>query len=233
MPQSHKVYQPHINIDRVPELEREAAWTINNLLNNLDYHLRCFAAAVSLYKHAAELHKIVDPEGEPNTHLYSEVHDAWRRVAGRDGAITLFHYEKTFKGIYQALRACPTVAKLVNRSALDDGASIFRRRFPDATPLRHGVAHMADLAANVPKYLRHAFTGDYDGPPPRGLKLRGVEKVMVSDYLQGDVFTTTWGKKIVSYEVSSESYDHLMASAQKIWQAFEEPTIILSLPSEK
>lgn len=47
------------------------------------------------------------------------------------------------------------------------------------------------------------------------------------------LFTITFDKKVVSYELSAASVDHLRFAGRKFWDAFEQPTIKLSLTPEK
>jgi hypothetical protein len=233
MVEQHTVYQPHITIERLPEAEREYGQLLNNLIRNLNYHVRAFAAALTLYEYATtesgnertkELEKPTPPPGHAP---YSEVLDSWRYVAARDGALTLYHFQRTFEGIKPALDRCPTVASLIDETSLVEGRRIFRRRFPHTVQIRKAVSHLADLASSVDGFDEHAFSGSYKGPVG-GISFKN-KQVIIVDLLQGNVFTTTFEKKILTYELSEESLEQLRLSGETIWNAFDAPTIKLTL----
>jgi hypothetical protein len=80
--------------------------------------------------------------------LISDVRDIarpWVFVAGRDGAMSIYHFAKSMEGMMAFLGQCPTVLDKVDRTKLRSARKMLRELFPDFEAVRHAVAHAGEL----------------------------------------------------------------------------------------
>jgi len=86
----------------------------------------------------------------------------WKRVAGRDGAMTIYHFHIALSGIQETVAECPTLSATIDRSLFRSANKLLRKYFPDYIDIRDAVAHTAETTRNHQKHDVHSVK-DYVG----------------------------------------------------------------------
>ena len=84
-------------------------------------------------------------------------------MAGRDGAMTLYHFSARINRYSSSMDAMPTIQKLVKHKDLRIARKMFVSFFPNFENLRHAVAHHGELRRDRRSTERNSFTGVYSG----------------------------------------------------------------------
>lgn len=175
-----------------PTSEWHAAYLVKSALESLDRHIEGFAAAVAIYDFSIAL-----PNNAPE----------WKFVAGRDGAMTIYHFGVVIEGIRKSLAVARTLGQSVNHDIIRDAQKKFRLAFPDATKLRDGVSHIAEKMKTTDLHKEHSIRG----------------ALTITDAYVGRVFIISWEGDSVTYEVSESSLRCLQEIRDSIWSSFLPP----------
>ncbi|MEQ1710987.1 MAG: hypothetical protein ABL908_06250 [Hyphomicrobium sp.] len=108
---------------------------------------------------------------------------------------------------------------MVQKPLLKSAERLFRARFPDYIDVRDAVAHAGDKLRTVDKYDEHAVVGTVEFGP---MHFQDAQKTTITDSLNGRLFTNTWERRILSHEISAQSFNTLVQIKNKIWSAFAE-----------
>ena len=195
----------------VPEAERGAAWHIEMLLSNMDSYVENFHAAISLFVIAKT------PEALERTDRYTVA--AWRRLAARDGAMTIYHFAKCFEAIKAACHAHPTITGLVDRELVRAATRLFNEKFSSCEEMRDSVAHVADKARPPESLDSHSLKGEHR--IPGGLKTGPESSTFISGCFNGDTFMMTHEGYLLFYDVTEETLRSLEAVRDQMFQAFQ------------
>jgi hypothetical protein len=187
-------YWPSINMELLPWEEQLIAWRLSAIgLRGLLIYCRGFQVALSLFDFASAN---IDPNGkEPERGLpFKE----WLYLAGRDGALSIFHFGKAMGQIRNVIFAsCPVLASHLDRQAFKSVVGSFDKTFPRWEAVRHAVAHHAELHIDPLIAREHSIQ---TGP--------GASRSF-SNLLSGRRFSHTFEEGTCEYELSQDTLDRL------------------------
>ena len=131
-------FPPRLNEEGLPEAERETARNISSALMSLMSYIESFRDALALFDFCDTLDK------------RAAGNNAWKFLAARDGAMTIFHIGRAMAAVHEALdaRSCPALLAMIDIPALRLARRRLEGLFPDFEELRHSVAHAGDNATN-------------------------------------------------------------------------------------
>ncbi len=197
-----------ISITEFPAGERQAISHIGARLAALNSYIEDFDAAVSLFhmaigwisilqtpdlrRYAAQL-----PEKRPDKLI------RWATIAGRDGAMTIYHFGKTISSIREfGFVDCPVFKKEIDHAALRAAQKLFNTSFPNYLNLRHSISHSAELVKDI---------------KTRDQNAAGIWTFQ--NFLQKQTFHNTFNGKVFSFEISVQTLSRL----RQVKSAFEVP----------
>src|SRR5947207_15098806 len=89
----------------------------------------------------------------------------WLYVAGRDGALTIFHFGKAICQIRNVIfESCPVLASHLDRNAFRSVVVSFDKTFPSWEAVRDAVAHHAELHIDPLTAEEHSVRGPLSIP---------------------------------------------------------------------
>ena len=147
---------PSINMGFLPAEEQLIAWRLSSIgLRGLLVYCRGFQVALSLFDFA--IANVPKKEKEPEIGLpYRE----WMHLAGRDGALTVFHFGKALCEIRDVVfQQCPVLNSFLDRKAFKDVVGSFNIAFSRWEAVRHAIAHDGELHPTRLKRKSITFTG--------------------------------------------------------------------------
>jgi len=213
--------------DRIAEEDRNVAWEINDSLYSITRYGEDFGAAVQLFDFSTaqsdelqrlkplqpDMTSLPTPEHVAQVTAYTsavwdvraqrQIYDRWHFIAARDGAVTIFNFGRSMEGIRASLRKCPSLNAIIDQDALSASTRMLRDRFPRFDGMRHTVAHAAEFSHTEEARADHA-----------------AGNLFISSSLFGREFTATFDGKVVSYEISMDSFEVLKAVALMFISAF-------------
>lgn len=208
---------PDLRLCNFPEDEHGQIWTISGQLGDLSSYLKNFEAAVSLFDfciQAIQSQRGIDPQ--INVHGMASLH-RWQLIAGRDGAMTIYHFAKTMTAIRAGMSKCSSFRQLVNHDILRAATKLFEQLFPDFEGIRHAVAHTAELVRTAEATKMNSFTGSCAGS---ALNFDEADRLMLRSVLLNRQFTLTWNAKLLSYDVSRQTTELLARVLQQLYSGF-------------
>jgi hypothetical protein len=140
----------------------------------------------------------------------------WMNLAARDGAMTIYHFDRVLVKSGRSFKECPTLMGLVDHNAFSAARREFSRTFPKAARVRHGTAHKAEMGETLASVASNGFSGKLDGPWLSG----AFGNLTIEDSLMDRMFTTTHQGEILSYEVSTATLDALHHIATLFYSGF-------------
>lgn len=215
---------PHINFDKVPPKERDAAHSVQSGALDLTNYVEQFGAALNLFDFCAsqEFHINNQPRPLLPQHIrFLETSRGWAHMAGRQGAMAIYHFGVACDGIREALTECDTVRNAMDYNAFKQARRAFRKAFPDSENVRHAVAHVADKIKTPAKVREHGFTGSHN--IGTGLVISDSTLNTFTDIIVGRTITNSWSGKLYSYELSTQTRDTLEQIKHAVWLAFRPP----------
>lgn len=237
-----ETHLPPFDITKIPYKDRDSAMMIWNSVSALSNYGETFGAAVQLFEfalsHAQELWAMRPPQptegsldeiiaiGDSRQAILNEImprfklFQEWQSIAARDGAISIFNVIEAMNGIKSSVFACPSIRALVDRGAFGEAERILEGRFPDYVSIRHAVAHAGEFLSREKERRKHSVSAGLDDGrfKPAGATL------FVGPSLNGREFAVTARGKLLKYEVSPESFEHIK-SAILTFQAAFHPAI--------
>ena len=212
---------PTIDWERLPEVERDAGYLVQIGLMNLGTYIDDFAAAGTLFTHCQRgmdyIRQLPEPK-EPDAIELLKNYARWIYLAGRDGALTIYHFGIACDGIRQSLAGCPTLRAKVDTTALRAAVRDCRKHFPNSEVIRHSIAHAADKVRSPQTFQEHSFSGSFK---LGDLDIDDKKGITVTHAFVGQSFFNSWKGKIHSYELSPATLHKLMAIKNAIWDRFE------------
>lgn len=212
---------PNIDRSRIPADQMSAFLHIMTLLAKLGLYERHLLIAVYLYEYSAQAaHEITDFA----TLEYSLwTTGGWQMMAGRDGAMTIYHFGCTIDGIKKSLPACPALNSQIDRRKLKNASKIFDATFHGYTAIRHVVAHVADFSQTIEKQTSHAVKGPFNkkwfsSEDPKGTTWLGGN-------MNDNTYTVTYEGNAFTYDLSRDNVAKLRSIKDQIYSAFDAATI--------
>lgn len=142
---------------------------------------------------------------------------SWKFVAGRDGAMSIYHLATVFDGVQQITATTPGLTPLADRAKFKAANKFLARDFPELEKVRHAVAHVGEKMKSKAKFAEHAFSGDIS---ELGIGTGRTAGLTFSNNFVDDRFTNTWEGKVLSYALNLETLKKLVAIRDEIWGAF-------------
>lgn len=207
---------PDLGANALPQSERPAANEIQQSLHALSGYTDDFGATLRLFDeslHAYALATVTKTTNDGQARMH---------IAARDGAMTIFNFARTVEGIHgkNAFTNCPTLSTYVDREQLRSARKLLNQSFPDFVPIRHSVAHAAELREETEKHHAEAVVGDIF-PTLRGTPLANIRtKMMLRGALQDRNFICTFEGKVRTYEVSANTFSALKKIKEQVFAAF-------------
>lgn len=190
--------------DDLPVEEQASADILLSTIDKLGHYGRAFQSVLNLRNHAEEMHKnTVALPPDRRAPGVAEMYWDWMFIAGRDGAMTIFHLVTALGVIEERLNDCPTIAAAIDRVELKNNARKFRRKFRDWEGARHAVGHNADLRSTPQRKRKHSMVGGVS----KLVRVSPNVTLIVDGCFVDDLFVSTHNGKEVSYSLSRESLE--------------------------
>jgi hypothetical protein len=208
------VLQPFV--DELPPEEHRCALVLIFNLVQISRLVDDFAAAVALLdyaeKSAADV-EAVSPGASKPIEIARVVHalKLWNDMAGRDAAMTVFHFGKTLAAIRSGLNDLSTLKGDVEHARLRAAAKRFRQDFPISEKTRHGTGHRAELTASVNSLRENLASGEF-----------------IWGRLKDRKYTVTFAGGHRTLAIDHRTRDNLAEIANEVFAAF--PKISANLP---
>jgi hypothetical protein len=209
------------HVSKFPSEEQTHVRHVDSSLFNLRHHADTFAAAVNLRIFCVQ----------NLTALPAPLPIQWMAIAGRDGAMTLYHFDETMDGIVSSLDLVPTLMANIDHKNLRIYRKLFNSFFPGFENIRHAVAHRAELTRDRRSFERNAFTGKLSGRVIQAAD--GVSNLMMTDCFDGDKFTTTHEGQLLTYELNAKSHEKIVRVCERFIGAFtslRDPSLMTQFP---
>jgi len=146
--------QGFINSNVLPPDEYEEAAHLHFLTILLPIYIHRFYDAMMILNHARratdaarsrlENKNIIESERKTRS-VIVEHYWYWPHLAGRDAAMTIYHFDIGLRSLLSSIHRCPTVKEMADYEMLKMAYPLFRKYFPDAVHLRNAVGHVAEL----------------------------------------------------------------------------------------
>lgn len=229
----------------IPDEEKEAASIVYGNLRQLGEFQRKFAAALSLFDHIEIRHDeyyavkkradalflramehVGTPEAQGAFAEYEQIEAAWREEFGRmsgwiniparDAGMTIFHFAKTIEGLRQ-MPHCPTLRERCDAPSIRIAAKLFNGWFPHFRYVRHSIAHSGELWSTLHWYRKNIIIGPMQS---HGFSTKGPTKIQMMDNIHGRTVTNTYLGRLVSFDLSQQSLNHLTEVKSRLVNAF-------------
>lgn len=223
----------------VPKNEKDAVFFLEGRLNELVDQANEFAWAVILCEQA-ELHiallmrqlrsiptpgkttedivaalKTYDAQREPILQMM-EPHSAAQRIAVRDSIMTVFHIGKILSSL-QSLHGCPELARRCDLDQLSRHINVFKTsRFPNWESMRHAVGHLGELRQTRDAADKNTYSGTWSNSI---VSLENSKRTTLR-IVNGRELTLTWNNQILSYKLTADKLDKLVATVVSVREVF-------------
>jgi hypothetical protein len=104
---------PQIDRSRIPADQMDAFLHIVTLLAELGLYERHFLQAVYLYEYCRHAASEITDFATLELSLWTT--GGWQMMAGRDGAMTIYHFGSAIEGVQNSLNYCPALNVQVDR----------------------------------------------------------------------------------------------------------------------
>lgn len=199
-------------IEGLPEAERDAGRTLARHVEELYQYMERFDAAVELFDFA-----IRETLNDDNQEVSKTIRE-WPFMAGRDGAMTIYHFGMVLRALNDQLPNCPTAFRNVPRPKLGEANYLYKTAFPAMEQIRNAVGHEAELSLTTNQIAQHALDG-----PHKSVFLSAPH---VTGFLTGNLdnrfYSVTFNGKLLRYEVSVSTRDILNKIATLMAEAISE-----------
>lgn len=199
----------------LPESEREAGRLLaRNVthLTELSYRFEQAVALVDFCDAAASLLQPALDAGTADLAVWQAAmgerfrYKAWREIAARDGAITLYNFMEVKQAIDGLLGMCPSVAAKIDREQLRCARRTFEDRFAGVKDIRFGVAHAGAPFSSPEENAKH--------------RVYQEAELILTGSLAGREFHVTMNGRHVFYVLDRTSWEALDKSASEIFYSF-------------
>jgi hypothetical protein len=207
------------SFEALPPEEREAAYWVRKNLDVMHHQLTRFRAALILFNNCLHLtFGLIDQGREKdNVDAGLDLPSQWTGMACRDGILSTYNISEMMQAVDAAVSKCPTLKDHRDTNLSKKARNILAEAFPRLELARHGAAHGAKFSATERSRRHHAAKDGLQGPlisAPAG----GV--IYVSDTIHGSTFSATVEGKLVSYDLTPESFAALRLAVGHAWDSF-------------
>jgi hypothetical protein len=193
-----------VDLSRLPDSERNVAADIDYLIQGLYTYVFRIDAAAKLTTYANTLH-FSRPQLLPHSDSKFFISMEWRQMAGRDAAMSLFHFQRTLEALRQkALREGTTLRKGVDFGKLRIAWKLYDSQFKDVVRMRHTVGHEAEFYSSLEARTLHS----------------GNPNVFVEFLMTDSTLSMSSHGRLVSVEVSQKTVDKLERIKTLVVEAF-------------
>jgi hypothetical protein len=206
---------PRFERERLPDNEKEPTRTLEQTLWSLHWYCDSFADAIHLSDFCQQNLEKAKTESVDKRLLMRW--RSWRRLAGRDGAMTIFHFGKSIEGAGKTLGACPTVLRGLDKSKLRSAKKMFADLFPNYEVIRHAIAHEGELWSTPTKMEKNIVNKPENMGSLSGL---GIDTLIIRGSFIKDYFTSTIGGRVYSYDLSRATLANLEHVKFEFYSAF-------------
>jgi hypothetical protein len=207
---------PDVDRSRIPASQMEAFLHVMTLLAELGLYERHFLQAVYLYEYSAEAASEITDFATLELSLWTT--GGWQMMAGRDGAMTIYHFGSAIEGLQNSLNDCPALNAQVDHREIRNARGIFEGAFDGYIRMRHAISHVAVSSQTLDKKLSHAVKGLFkkkwfSSENPQGVTwLRGN--------MNNDTYAVTHEGEVFTYDLNRRSAAKLRSVKQRIYSAF-------------
>jgi hypothetical protein len=206
---------PRFEVNRLPPEERKPTLILEGTLNSLHAYCDDFAAAIHLFDFCE---KNIEQNKDASANLRRVVlWQSWQKLAGRDGAMTIFHFGKALAGAGMTLGSCPTIRRGLDATKLRSARKLFNQKFPRNEDARHAVAHAGELWSTPAKVDKNIAREPRHMAEFMGC---GIDELVVRDSFVGGRFTNTFEGKVISYELNRLTLSDLEHVKYEFYSAF-------------
>lgn len=212
---------PDLDRTSIPADEMPTFLHVFTLLAELGHYERNLLIAVYLYEYSTQAAYEIPDFATLELSLWTT--GGWQSMAGRDGAMTIYHFGCAIDGLKNSLQGCPTLNAKVNHRALKDAGKIFETSFPGYRAIRHVVSHVADFSQTLEKKTSHAVKGPFtksrfSSADPEGITWLGGN-------MNDNIYAVTYAGNAFTYELNTASVAKLRSLKDRIYSAFEGATL--------
>ncbi|MBL8572354.1 MAG: hypothetical protein JNM13_01620 [Hyphomicrobiaceae bacterium] len=180
-------------------------------LTDLDQELSCLDQGKyeDISSYFVEFSKIQDNKNNIRQSLNPEIEKfrQWQHIAGREGAMTIYHFGITVDAFNKRLGRCPILRDAADRAKLDEANKLFRDGFKYNERIRHAVGHEAELLKTQNQRKKNYVTNGYDDG--KHIKVEAGATFFVSDSFIDNRYTTTLLGDVHNYECSHNTTEKL------------------------
>lgn len=222
---------PSFKYRTLPKEEWDGARRLEARLIDLHHYCDTFHAALALFDHAAALHAPVSStralikqgrlKAAQDAREQAALYRKWLMIAARDGAMTIYNFDRAIESIPSVLHRCPTLEKLVTHDELRAAKDRFIHHFGSAAAIRLFVAHQAEVFGSDQEIKKHSYSGPVNAA---GINLPMAQGLMIGGVLQDRVYSVTTKGEIHQYEISQATLDQLVSVKQAVYGAFKGAT---------
>lgn len=206
---------PRFPIFSLPKEEQDAAFVLNGNFSILTSSVSDFSAALQLFDLSTRKVEILSDPSDPHRSVYR----AWRFMAARDGAMTIYHMMKVIDGIKALLRFAPTIRNRVDRIKMRTATRLLDSYFRDFNKIRNVVAHLSELSQTLEAFQKNAFSGS---ALQYSLNINNIKNFMIQNSLSDRKYIITINGEILSYEISGVTLSKIREAVVMFCAAFKD-----------
>jgi hypothetical protein len=183
-------------------------------------HRKRFEWAIALFEFSTkEFGKQYYKVAPEKLHRYN----GWRFIAGRDGAMSLYHFRQAMTHANSWAQKDALLSKHIDRETIKRAQANFDERFPCIEKIRHSVSHSSDLLRTENEIRKHFVSATF-----RRADMPHIEKEVEfihNDQFDGRLFVTHFGKALLRYELSGASLQILEEIERLFFSAYSPPPV--------
>jgi hypothetical protein len=148
-------------------------------------------------------------------------YNGWRFIAGRDGAMSLYHFRQAMTHANSWAQKDAALSKHIDRKMIKCANAKFDNKFPYTEKIRHSVSHSSDLLQTEKEIREHFVPAIFwraDMP-----HIEKAVEFIHNDQFDGRLFVTHFGKALLSYELSEASLQILEEIERLFFGAYSPP----------
>jgi len=179
-----------------------------------------YAAAIALHAHVTDLNFQIFALGSFQelraSNRSGHCIKLWNHMAGRDAAMTVYHYAQALKIVRSNIGKSATLSASTDHSKLREAFQRLQKDFPDYDLARNSVGHRGETSDSLETAKRH------------GVK-QGSHIEFLSGKMQNNAYVSTFKGKELRVELTETKRRQLSDITKTIYSAF--PLIFEELPT--
>jgi hypothetical protein len=212
---------PDVDRSRIPTDQMPQFLHIITLLAELGRYERHFLLAVYLHEYSAQAAREITDFATLEHSLWTT--GGWQMMAGRDGALTIFHFARALDGLQNGLKGCPALNADVAHQSIRNARKIFESAFPGYIAIRNVIAHVADFSKKLETKTAHAVKGPFKEKWFASADQQGL--TWLGGNMNGNTYAVTYEGQAYTYDLSIQSAAKIRSIKERIYSAFEAATI--------